>query len=694
MRKQAKNPAAAELEELRASVEELRGQVEAIHRSQAVIEFELDGTILTANPNFLAAVGYEMDEIRGQHHRIFVPESERTGEAYRAFWARLGSGQYDSGRYLRVAKGGRQFWLQASYNPIFDRTGKPCKVIKFASDITEQQLEHANLRGQVDAIHRSQAVIEFELEGTILTANEAFCKAVGYELHEIRGRHHQIFVSPSERQSAAYRDFWAKLARGEFHSGQYLRVTKDGRDLWLQATYNPILDPNGNPFKVIKYASDITQEKLRAADFTGQLDAISKAQAVIEFELDGTIRTANENFCRSVGYAIDEIRGKHHRMFVEPGYRESAAYREFWAKLGRGEFDSGQYSRIAKGGRPLWLQASYNPIFDPSGRPFKVVKYASDITLQKQAELELAQLVKETTRVMSAVSGGDLSQRMEGEFKGDLETLKSSVNRCVTTLQTMVEQIYSTANSIQGAAAEIAQGNIDLSQRTEQQAASLEETAASMEQLTATVKQNATHAQTASELATSASHSADQGGKVVESAVSAMSEINASSNKIGEITTVIDEIAFQTNLLALNAAVEAARAGEQGRGFAVVATEVRNLAQRSASAAKEIKTLIKDSGEKVAQGSKLVNESGKTLREIVSSVERVSSIIVEIASASEEQASGIDQVNQTVTHLDQGVQQNAALVEEAAAASESMSEQSQALLDLVRVFSGSGGAGR
>ena len=298
--------------------------------------------------------------------------------------------------------------------------------------------------------------------------------------------------------------------------------------------------------------------------------------------------------------------------------------------------------------------------------------------------------MKEGKRVMTSLAEGDLTQTMTGDFKGEFAELRDAINTSVNNLLNMVTDINDASGSISSGASEIATGNTDLSQRTEEQASSLEETASSMEEMTSTVRQNADNARTANTLASTARDQAQKGGDVVSNAVAAMSEINSSSKKISDIIGVIDEIAFQTNLLALNAAVEAARAGEQGRGFAVVAGEVRNLAQRSAGAAKEIKSLINDSVEKVDEGSKLVDESGKTLEEIVEAVKKVNDIIAEIAAASQEQSSGIEEVNKAISQMDEMTQQNAALVEEAASASESMEDQAKNMIELMRFFNTGG----
>ena len=359
----------------------------AISKSQAVIEFNMDGTIITANQNFLDALGYRLEEIKGKHHSMFVAQQERDSAEYKAFWAGLNRGEFQAAEYKRIGKGGREVWIQASYNPILDSADKPCKVVKFATDITAKKIRNMEDAGKIAAIARAQAVIEFNLDGTIITANDNFLGAMGYRLEEIRGKHHSMFVPPAERDSVAYREFWAKLNRGEFQSAEYKRIGKGGKEVWILASYNPILDETGKPFKVVKFASDISEQKLKAANFAGQIEAIGKSQAVIEFGMDGKVLTANENFLNALGYSLSEIRGQHHSMFVPQDQRGGEAYREFWAGLNRGEFQSGEYQRVGKNGREVWIQASYNPIRDLNGNPYKVVKYATDTTAQVFARM-------------------------------------------------------------------------------------------------------------------------------------------------------------------------------------------------------------------------------------------------------------------------------------------------------------------
>ena len=244
------------------------------------------------------------------------------------------------------------------------------------------------------ALERSQGIIEFELDGTVISANENFLGVLGYGLDEIAGKHHSLFVEPAVRDGRAYAEFWEKLHRGEFQAGQFKRIGKDGREVWIEASYNPMLDRRGKPYKIIKFATNITQQKAQDGDRSGQIDAIRRSQAVITSNLDGTVIEANENFLTVVGYTLPEIVGQHHSLFVEAALRDSAAYAEFWAKLRRGEYQKGQFKRIGKDGREVWIEASYNPILDASGRPYKVVKFSTDITAQVMLLADLKRLIE------------------------------------------------------------------------------------------------------------------------------------------------------------------------------------------------------------------------------------------------------------------------------------------------------------
>ncbi|SDQ45102.1 PAS domain-containing methyl-accepting chemotaxis protein [Brevundimonas sp. 374] len=435
----------------------------------------------------------------------------------------------------------------------------------------------------------------------------------------------------------------------------------------------------------------------RLIDLDGKMAAIGRSQAVIEFKLDGTIIDANQNLLTTMGYSLDEIRGAHHRTFMDPAEAASPDYAAFWRELNAGQFLARKFRRLAKGGREVWLQASYNPVFGPDGRPTKVIKLAIDITADEQeagrreaerVEAESAQtlLVDALAGVLNKLSAGDLTARIDAPVKGDHVRVRDDYNAAVESLRQTMGQALRAVSGLRGGVGEISSASDDLSRRTEQQAASLEETAAALDQITATVKRSADGAKQASAAALGARAEADRSGEVVRQAIAAMDGIKRSSTQISDIIGVIDEIAFQTNLLALNAGVEAARAGEAGRGFAVVASEVRALAQRSAEAAKEIKTLITTSGQEVAQGVKLVDETGAALSAIAVKVAEMDALVSEIAASAQEQATGLSQVNTAVNQMDQVTQQNAAMVEQTTAAAMSLKSETEQLALLVERF--------
>jgi methyl-accepting chemotaxis protein len=671
-------------------------KVQAISRSLGIIEFDPHGTVITANENFRKIMGYRLDDLVGQHHRMFMDNVEAASAEYRQFWSRLADGQHESGEFLRYGRNGQRVWLQASYNPVLDIDGKLLKVVKFCTDITAAKynrlettaridamaaascvidfnsqgaIEHVNanmakalgsseaelvgrnestLRFAEDlnnparleswrllregksvtgefrcqaadgreawfsgtsapvmgpdgnllkvlclgqditqakqerldsdakllAMDRSQSIVEFDLTGRVLNANQNFLTLMGYTLQEVKERHHRMFVDAEEASGAGYAAFWERLGRGLHETGEFRRLTKGGAEVWIQGTYNPVLDAHGKPVKVVKFATDVTQAKLRSAEYKAKVEAIDLGQAVVEFDLAGNVTAANRNFLVAMGYTAREVIGQHHSNLCTAEYIQSVDYRDFWLKLSEGQFISGRFHRVGKYNRDVWIQATYNPILDLNGHVSKVVKFAYDVT--KEVEMERRVLTK-TSEMTASVND------LLGEIRAIAENSADAAGQAKTT----------KAAAVDGYAA-------------------------------------------------------------LQKSIASINAIQSSSVRVSEIVSVIGEIASQTNLLAFNAAIEAARAGQHGVGFSVVAGEVRKLAERSSQAAQEIAKLIDDSARQVGRGAEVSQEAARSFEGILGDVDKTVAAVATIIDAAAQQGKTAARVSQQIDALTKG----------------------------------------
>ena len=618
--------------------------VDAINRVQAVISFKLDGTILDANDNFLNTLGYSLSEIKGKHHRIFCDQAYTNSEDYRRFWEKLGRGEFDAGEYRRIGKGNKDVWIQASYNPIFDSTGRVTKVVKFATDISKQKLKDCELA----ALSKSQAVIEFNLDGTVVTANDNFQKALGYSLDEIRGKHHSMFCDPAYTSSTDYRNFWNELARGEFQSGLYKRITRQGKEIWIQASYNPVFDLNNKPYKVVKYATDVTKEtveRLAQEATVGRIQSMMDNMPinVMMADKNGTILYINPKskatlltIEKDLPIPVEKIVGHSFDAF----HRNPSHQRRLVAD----DRNLPHKAQIKVGQNTLSLLAS--AVYDNKKNylgPMVTWEIITD-------RLLLVHNVTEASRQLAAAS--------------------AELNATATQLSGNAERSTSVANSTASASEEVSQGVRTVATNTEEMSASIKE-----------IARNAAEASTTS--ATTL--------KQAQATNLTITALGQSSQEIGNVIKVISSIAQQTNLLALNATIEAARAGDAGRGFAVVANEVKELAKQTAKATEDITSKITGIQKESSGAVEAVAAIGHTIEKlngiagaIAASVEEQSATTNEVSRVVQESAKGVLNITDNVKIVSQSASETLIGANQVLTAAKSLSELATRLDELVK----------
>lgn len=598
--------------------------LEAINRSQAVIEFDLEGKILKANENFLKVAGYTQEDIIGKHHSIFCTDEFASSLEYKQFWEKLKRGDYFSGEFKRIGKNGKEIWMIASYNPVMDQDGKPYKVIKFATDITESKME---LKARIDIMNLTSIVSEGDLRGDILSVNDKFCEVSKFAREELISKPHNI-TRHADVPKEVFKEMWSTIGRGRIFRGIIKNRAKDGTPYYVDACIAPIMGPNGKPRKYIGVRYDITDSEIERQNMKGVLNAIDASFVFMEFDIQGNVLSTNSNSRELFGYLEDELKGKNHRMFCPTQIHQSAEYHEYWDRLKEGKFFSKVVNRIKKDGTDIWLHAVYAPVTDEMGRVQKVVMIASDVTDQQRMLVS----IEETASALASAS--------------------SELTANATQMSAAASKTSSESKSATTSAEEVAVG--------------VQTVAANIEEMIASIKEISRSTSESSQMARMTLEKAQQSNTTI-------TKLGVSSQEIGDVIKVISSIAQQTNLLALNATIEAARAGEAGRGFAVVANEVKELAKQTARATDDIT-------HKIGAIQKDTQGAVEAISGISNAVEKLNGISGIIAAAVEEQTATTNEISRVVVQAKKGVENIADVVKDVSqSATESYAGSEQTL---------------
>lgn len=703
-----------------------KNAIEAVGAIAGCVEYKPNSKMLSVNQAFAEALGYEVADLIGKRHSILIDSDYTETEAYQTFWSKLKNGKSYEGKFLYETKNGDTVEAEACYVPVKDAMGAVIRVMSFVQISNSQQdskeleqlkkvkdaleeevqdllkkvdeVEHSSIsveeqekineersvaQAQLEAINSTSGFIEFDTKGNINIANQLFLDAVGYSLDEIQGKHHSMFVESEYANSKEYRRFWNELRKGIPQQGEFKRIGKGGNDLWLNANYTPVPDSEGKIVKVIKLATDITEQKIYNANIQGQMEAVNKVQAVIEFDLNGNVLTANENFLSLMGYHLDEIQGQHHGMFVEHQYRISYEYKMFWEKLNSGVYETGEFKRITKDGSYVWIQASYNPIFDAEGNPIKVVKFATDVTAQKEVLMQvqnlaeavgtegrlderldlskitdndLGELMTSINQLMDTISNpvyklktlinemsyGNLTEEFDLSLvQGDMREMAESYNIAVNNLNQLVANIDTLSSTVmssssklseksgqmQNTTQEVASAIQQMAEGAHQQAKQTDESSKLVEEVLDSSKEMASKAEIINQAAETGQRSSDEGLVTVRKVVDSMSEIQQSadvtSKSINILTDRSEEIARTLNVIT----DIASQTNLLALNAAIEAARAGDAGRGFAVVAEEIRKLAEDSRKSAVDIERVISEvqkdvasAGKAIDSMESSV--------------------------------------------------------------------------
>lgn len=694
-----------------------QSQVEALNRSHCIVELNLDGMIITANANFLELTGYTLKEIKDQHYHVFLNPTHVDSAGHQAAWKSIQQGDSATEDCKWLNKKGDEIWLQACYNLIQDKTGKPVRIMLLARDITgdtvkrlTQETEHKVL---TDILNITSIVSYADLRGHITDINEKFVQVSKYSREELIGSPHNITRHP-DMPKATFKQVWNTISHGKIFRGMIKNRAKDGTPYYVDAVIAPILGSNGKPKKYIGVRYDITEQEIERQNMKGILAAIDASYAYTEFDSDGNVLTANQNFLQLFGYQKEDVIGKPHWMFVAPDYAKSSSYGEFWMDLKNGQDKNDVFKRITKTGDEIWIQAIYSPVKDEMGRVVKVVKISTDITQQVKDNIEYKNRVKGYSEFISKVAKGDLRQRIDADGNNELSVIGGNLNAMVESLTNITHQM-GEANSTLLLALEQIQSTVNAQAAgASQQAAAVSEITVTLEEVRSTSAQNLVKTKQLGEVAERVRREGVQGQQILEQAVNGMEVIrerveniartilalSEQTQQIGEITNVVSNIAQQSKMLALNASIEAAKAGEAGKGFAVVAAEVKELAIQSQQSTAQVQKILQDirratdravmateeGNKRVDAGVVLVEKSGEMMKQLSEVIDETVRASKQIVAAVQQEVVGIDQVSTSMNEINKVTSQFVSSTQQTKGAATNMGKVAERLKECVSIY--------